>query len=159
MAERFPEWAEIHTPLLTALVEGFEAMAERSDERPVRLIHGDLHQHNIVLTEEGPRVLDWQTCSLGDPVHDVTRLALESDPGRSFDSILSLCDRRPETRAAAPVVARAVALVYAGFVTGLAGRPDLDSETRDHRFARRMLEPRGVARTVARALEVLDSDR
>ena len=68
----------------------------------VRLIHGDLHQHNIVLTEEGPRVLDWQTCSLGDPVHDVTRLALESDPGRSFDSILSLCDRRPETRAAAP---------------------------------------------------------
>ena len=155
---RFPESAERHTPLLDKLIERFEAVAERSHARPNRLIHGDLHAENIVFTEKGPRVLDWQTCSLGDPVHDVVRLALESEPGRSFDSIRTLCERRSETAAEASDVARAVVLVHAGFMVGLAGRPDLAAGTRDHRFARRMLDSHGVARSVGEALQVLDSD-
>ena len=158
MRERFPECRPIHDPLLAEIVESFEEIARPPVNRPARLIHGDLHLDNVVFSPEGPRVLDWQTTSIGDPVDDVVRLALESQPGGSIDSILELCDRLPETRTSPERLARSLILTYAGLVSGLAGRPDLDPGSREHGFARRLLSPGGSGTPIRQALDILSRD-
>lgn len=40
------------------------------------LCHGDLHPGNILLSERGPVVIDWENASLGSPVADVARSVL-----------------------------------------------------------------------------------
>ena len=155
MCDRFPDGAAVHRPLLEAIGERFETIASVPSDRAARLIHGDLHLDNVVFTLDGPRILDWQTASIGDPVDDVVRLAMESRPEQSIDSILELCDRHPETRTSPERLARNVILAYAGLVSGLAGRPDLEPGSREHRFARRMLSPGWTATPTRQALEIL----
>lgn len=41
-----------------------------------RLCHGDFHPGNVLLTEAGPRVIDWAGASRGDPLADVCRTLL-----------------------------------------------------------------------------------
>jgi aminoglycoside phosphotransferase (APT) family kinase protein len=38
-----------------------------------RLCHGDLHPSNVILSREGPVIVDWYDASRGDPVADVAR--------------------------------------------------------------------------------------
>ena len=38
-----------------------------------RICHGDFHPANILLSSEGPRIIDWSTATRGDPVVDVGR--------------------------------------------------------------------------------------
>lgn len=40
-------------------------------------IHFDLNPNNIILTEDGPRFIDWDQSSLGDPAIDVAKLFLK----------------------------------------------------------------------------------
>jgi aminoglycoside phosphotransferase (APT) family kinase protein len=40
---------------------------------PPRLCHGDLHPSNVILSTDGPMVVDWFDASRGDPVADVAR--------------------------------------------------------------------------------------
>lgn len=40
------------------------------------LCHGDFHPDNIILTEDGPVVIDWMTATAGDPIADVARSRL-----------------------------------------------------------------------------------
>jgi aminoglycoside phosphotransferase (APT) family kinase protein len=47
--------------------------------RPV-LCHGDLHPGNVILTTEGPSVVDWFDAGRGDPVADVARSLLLMSP-------------------------------------------------------------------------------
>ena len=155
MGERFPDCETLHGPLRNEIGERFEVIAQAPGERPARLIHGDLHLDNVVFTPDGPRILDWQTASIGDPVDDVVRLAMESQPEQSIDSILELCDRHPETRTSPERLARNVILTYAGLVSGLTGRPDLEPGSREHRFARRMLSPGWTATPTRQALDIL----
>jgi aminoglycoside phosphotransferase (APT) family kinase protein len=51
------------------------------------MLHGDMHPGNVIMSDAGPKVIDWMTVSRGDPAADVARsmfLLLESDiPGAS----------------------------------------------------------------------------
>jgi serine/threonine protein kinase len=38
--------------------------------------HGDFHPENIMITEDGPVIMDWMTCGSGDPAADVARTML-----------------------------------------------------------------------------------
>ena len=40
------------------------------------LCHGDFHPDNIIMTERGPRVIDWMTAAQGDPLADVARTVM-----------------------------------------------------------------------------------
>lgn len=44
-----------------------------------RLVHGDFHPDNVILTRSGPVIIDWADATCGDPLVDVvrTRLLLE----------------------------------------------------------------------------------
>ncbi|NEB08555.1 phosphotransferase [Streptomyces coelicoflavus] len=41
--------------------------AYRSADPGVRVLHLDLHPDNVILTADGPRVIDWSTAEEGDP--------------------------------------------------------------------------------------------
>lgn len=41
-----------------------------------RLCHGDFHPDNVLLTADGPVILDWMTACAGDPAADVARTGL-----------------------------------------------------------------------------------
>ena len=41
-----------------------------------RLVHGDYHPANVILTPAGPRVIDWPNAHAGDPAADVARTLL-----------------------------------------------------------------------------------
>jgi aminoglycoside phosphotransferase (APT) family kinase protein len=43
---------------------------------PSRLCHGDLHPGNVILSPEGPVIVDWFDASRGNPVADVARSSL-----------------------------------------------------------------------------------
>lgn len=41
-----------------------------------RLLHGDLHPNNVILTESGPVIIDWFDASVGHPAADIARSKL-----------------------------------------------------------------------------------
>jgi aminoglycoside phosphotransferase (APT) family kinase protein len=43
---------------------------------PLRLCHGDLHPSNVILSDDGPVIVDWFDASRGDAVADVARTML-----------------------------------------------------------------------------------
>jgi aminoglycoside phosphotransferase (APT) family kinase protein len=59
------------TDLKDATLEALEAL-------PVgdRLCHGDFHPYNVLMSPEGPMVIDWNNAHVGDPLEDVARSAL-----------------------------------------------------------------------------------
>jgi aminoglycoside phosphotransferase (APT) family kinase protein len=40
------------------------------------ICHGDFHPANVLITEQGPMVIDWMTASTGSPWTDVARTSL-----------------------------------------------------------------------------------
>jgi aminoglycoside phosphotransferase (APT) family kinase protein len=42
----------------------------------LRLCHGDLHPSNVILSRDGPVIVDWYDASRGDPVADVARTCM-----------------------------------------------------------------------------------
>ncbi|HEX6712606.1 MAG TPA: phosphotransferase family protein [Thermoleophilaceae bacterium] len=72
------QWAMSRTrdlPALTALSERLAAAAPTQHD--VALVHGDYHPHNVIVATHGGDVraiLDWELCTLGDPVADVGTL-------------------------------------------------------------------------------------
>ena len=54
------------------------------DELPEgnQLCHGDLHPGNLLLTEDGPVIIDWMDATLGNPVADVARSSLLMSEGQ-----------------------------------------------------------------------------
>jgi aminoglycoside phosphotransferase (APT) family kinase protein len=44
--------------------------------RPPRLCHGDLHPNNVLMSSEGPRIIDWFDAARGDPAADIARTSL-----------------------------------------------------------------------------------
>jgi aminoglycoside phosphotransferase (APT) family kinase protein len=43
---------------------------------PPRLCHGDLHPSNVILSRNGPVIVDWFDASRGDPIADVARTSV-----------------------------------------------------------------------------------
>lgn len=140
---------------LAAVADRYEAVARDRRHRTTRVIHGDLHLGNVVFTDDGPCVLDWQTTSLGDPLDDVVRLVMESADRASLDDLLRFARRLPHRPPTRTEVAAAALLGWAGFVTGLAGRPDLSPGSPDHRLAVRVLGPTGPGELIDEALAEL----
>jgi aminoglycoside phosphotransferase (APT) family kinase protein len=58
----------------TALGVAFELLPARTDTP--RLCHGDLHPSNVIVSEDGPVIVDWFDASRGDRVADVARSSL-----------------------------------------------------------------------------------
>jgi aminoglycoside phosphotransferase (APT) family kinase protein len=60
--------AELHTRLhRIAAPPGLRSAPLPGD----RLVHGDLHPLNVMMTSNGPMVIDWSNASAGDPAVDV----------------------------------------------------------------------------------------
>lgn len=56
-----PAWREELTRLLAHMPDGD------------RLVHMDYHSDNLILTPQGPRVIDWTSACAGDPLADAAR--------------------------------------------------------------------------------------
>jgi aminoglycoside phosphotransferase (APT) family kinase protein len=61
------------------------------------LIHRDLHPLNVILTPEGPTVIDWTNAARGDEAADIAEtwilLAVAEVPGSSIDRLLARAGR------------------------------------------------------------------
>ena len=57
------------------VAEGALAALDALPERN-RLLHGDYHPGNVIITSAGPRVIDWPNATRGDPAADVARTLL-----------------------------------------------------------------------------------
>ncbi|CAM5745546.1 hypothetical protein STAFG_7083 [Streptomyces afghaniensis 772] len=84
--------------------------ALRSTDPAVRVLHLDLHPENVILTPDGPRVIDWSNTDEGEPVLDravsaviLAQAAVAGDhlssPARTMLTAL-LADASPLTRPA-----------------------------------------------------------
>jgi uncharacterized protein (TIGR02172 family) len=62
------------------------------------ILHGDLHPGNVLLTADGPMVIDWSNASAGDPTFDVADtwvlFACASAPMRGIDRVIVPIGRR-----------------------------------------------------------------
>jgi uncharacterized protein (TIGR02172 family) len=88
--------ATIHRASATGLPSQRERLARKIEHAPVlsddekrqvldrlsalpdaqQVCHGDFHPENVLLTESGPRVIDWTDATLGHPYADVARTSL-----------------------------------------------------------------------------------
>jgi aminoglycoside phosphotransferase (APT) family kinase protein len=63
-----------------------------------RLVHRDLHPLNVLMTADGPVVIDWANAAAGDPAYDVADawvlFATAEVPGSRFDRALAAVGRR-----------------------------------------------------------------
>ncbi len=162
-AENRPRTAARHLETLDAIGRILERLARRdwspSKHRRHSLIHGDLHADNIVLTTDGPRFLDWQTASLGDPLADLVRFELESRPGRSIDDLLASAARLDGPPAERIEVATTVVDCYAGLISGLAGRVPSRLNAHESMVLERLLAPDHHLPAVTEAIEEIDAIR
>jgi aminoglycoside phosphotransferase (APT) family kinase protein len=80
------QWEDSRTrdlPAVTELADRLEAAMP--PQREVTLVHGDYHLLNVIAAPDGSQVravLDWELCTLGDPLADLgCLLAYWSEPG------------------------------------------------------------------------------
>ncbi len=63
-----------------------------------RLVHRDLHPLNVLMTADGPVVIDWANAAAGDPAYDLADawvlFASAEVPGSRFDRALAAVGRR-----------------------------------------------------------------
>jgi aminoglycoside phosphotransferase (APT) family kinase protein len=86
------QWEQSKTRELPAMDEAGRRLAERvpAQQGPGTIVHGDYRLDNLILSPGGEvaAVLDWELCTLGDPLADVGLLMVYwSDPG---DDVLPL---------------------------------------------------------------------
>jgi aminoglycoside phosphotransferase (APT) family kinase protein len=70
----YGQWQKSRTRDLPAVDEVHAALAERMPEQgPATIVHGDYRLDNCLLTDDGSiaAVLDWELCTLGDPLADI----------------------------------------------------------------------------------------
>jgi aminoglycoside phosphotransferase (APT) family kinase protein len=68
------QWEDSHTRELPAVEElGEQLHAAMPAQRELTLVHGDFHLHNVIATHDGDvtSILDWELCTLGDPLADL----------------------------------------------------------------------------------------
>ena len=67
------------------------------DQQATRIVHGDYRLDNVIVGDDGVvrAVLDWEICTLGDPLADLGLLLVYwSDPGEQFAPLLDAPDAR-----------------------------------------------------------------
>jgi aminoglycoside phosphotransferase (APT) family kinase protein len=79
------QWEASKTRELTAVDEVHDRLAASApDQGPAAIVHGDYRIDNCVCRSDGPvaAVLDWELCTLGDPLADVGMLLIcWTEPG------------------------------------------------------------------------------
>src|SRR3954470_23195605 len=101
------QWEQAKMRELPALDEAHERLAASVPEQgPAALVHGDYRLDNMIISPQGDvnAVLDWELCTLGDPLADVGLLSVYWDrpyggsPGRvpGFPTIEELNARYAE---------------------------------------------------------------
>jgi aminoglycoside phosphotransferase (APT) family kinase protein len=82
--------AEREVPVLDEVHERLSAAVP--EQGPATIVHGDYRLDNVILADDASvrAVLDWELCTLGDPLADVGLLAVYwSDPGDEMIPLLS----------------------------------------------------------------------
>jgi uncharacterized protein (TIGR02172 family) len=73
--ERLIEKINAAGPLADHLkVKAVQALTAMPDDN--RLCHGDFHPDNVLITDEGPMIIDWVDATQGHPMADVARTSL-----------------------------------------------------------------------------------
>jgi aminoglycoside phosphotransferase (APT) family kinase protein len=101
------QWEKSKTRELPALEEAHERLAANVPEQgPAAIVHGDYRLDNVIVSPQGDisAVLDWELCTLGDPLADVGLLTVYWDrpyggsPGRvpGFPTIDEMTQRYAE---------------------------------------------------------------
>ena len=82
------QWEKSKTRELPIVDEVHERLVARiPDQGPATIVHGDYRLDNMILSASGEvaAVVDWELCTLGDPLADVGMLMVYwSDPGDEF---------------------------------------------------------------------------
>jgi aminoglycoside phosphotransferase (APT) family kinase protein len=96
------QWEKSKTRELPAIDAVHERLSARIPEQgPATIVHGDYRLDNMILTPEGEvaAVVDWELCTLGDPLADVGLLlvywAQEGDEGISLGQPANLAPGFP----------------------------------------------------------------
>jgi len=93
------QWEKSKTRELEVIDDVHRRLSERIPEQgPATIVHGDYRLDNLILSAQGEiaAVVDWELCTLGDPLADVGMLLVYwSQPG---DELMPLFD--PPTTAA-----------------------------------------------------------
>ena len=96
------QWEKSKTRELPVVDEVHRRLLERiPDQGPATIVHGDYRLDNIILSPKGEiaAVVDWELCTLGDPLADVGMLIVYwSEPG---DELMPLFEA-PTTAAGFP---------------------------------------------------------
>ena len=86
------QWEQSKTREVPAIDEVHAWLAERvPDQGPAGIVHGDYRLDNCMFDESGRMVavLDWELCTLGDPLADVGLLMVYwSEPGDEMSALL-----------------------------------------------------------------------
>jgi aminoglycoside phosphotransferase (APT) family kinase protein len=92
------QWEKQHTRELALIDDVHDRLAARIPEQgPATIVHGDYRLDNMILTASGEvaAVVDWELCTLGDPLADVGLLLVYW--GEEGDELIPLL--RPATMA------------------------------------------------------------
>jgi aminoglycoside phosphotransferase (APT) family kinase protein len=76
--DRCIEAGFVDNPLAEEIRELFQAMRPALANRPMRLLHGDLGIHNIVVdpaSKDVTALLDWEDALVGDPLFDIAMVS------------------------------------------------------------------------------------
>lgn len=82
LTPEIPTWANRMANRVNGAVDLAEAeraealQATRSLPAGAALLHGDLHPGNVLMSPEGPVVIDWFDAALGHPIADITRTSI-----------------------------------------------------------------------------------
>ena len=88
--------ARLHRRL--QLIDAPTSLLELREAPGNKVVHGDLHIENVVLTAKGPVVIDWSGVHRGDPYADVVMtwiiLAAAQAPGSAWTRAIAAMGRR-----------------------------------------------------------------
>lgn len=76
------QYAETKTHSLAEVDEAYEALSAQIPEQAgAALVHGDYRLDNVIVAPDGQvrSVLDWELCTLGDPLADVGQMILRTE--------------------------------------------------------------------------------
>jgi aminoglycoside phosphotransferase (APT) family kinase protein len=89
----YSQWEKSKTREIPAVDEVHQRLLETVPEQgPATIVHGDYRLDNTMLGDDGQvlAVLDWEICTLGDPLADVGLLCVYwADPGEELSALLS----------------------------------------------------------------------
>jgi aminoglycoside phosphotransferase (APT) family kinase protein len=93
------QWEKSKTRELPVVDDVHRRLSERIPEQgPATIVHGDYRLDNLILSDDGEiaAVVDWELCTLGDPLADVgTLLVYWSEPGDEFSPLFDAATTAP----------------------------------------------------------------